>query len=257
LSLSLVKPWIDAARLRRRLSRSGVDAFARREQLVRELAPGKSFLDAGGMWLLNGKVAFEAERAGASSVTELDGMDPTEEFTERQRSSSVRFIQGDVHDPGTIEAVGPHDVVWCTGLLYHTPNPFLVLQHLRQLCRGHLLLGTRVIPEVPGIEQACVFYPGLPPGAGRAYAAHDPNPAGLTGVGAPFDTTPNMGYGNFWWGMSPSAVRGMLRTVGFEPVEEIRPDPFSIDVVARAAREPSFIPEPGFSRRRGLEGSSQ
>ncbi len=46
--------------------------------------------------------------------------------------------------------------------------------------------------------------------------------SGLLGIGHPFDDRPMHGYGNFWWGITPSALRAMLRSARFEVVEERR-----------------------------------
>jgi 16S rRNA G966 N2-methylase RsmD len=58
---------------------------------VRRYAPGRSFVDIGGMWGINGRYSFEAESAGASRVVLVDiDETPTSpaECHERSRSSS-------------------------------------------------------------------------------------------------------------------------------------------------------------------------
>jgi len=55
--------------------------------MIERLAPGSSFLDLGGMWGVDGDVAFAAERAGASRVVLFDGMDPTEPFQAKHRDA--------------------------------------------------------------------------------------------------------------------------------------------------------------------------
>src|SRR3954470_7432267 len=112
-----------AARAQRRRSQPAPD----REDVVRRHAAGKSFADVGCMWKVNGRIAFVAEEAGATSVTGLDVMAPTPEYEAEyeRRGSGVRFVQGDLHDPALVDQVGPHDVVWCSGVLYHSPNPML------------------------------------------------------------------------------------------------------------------------------------
>ena len=212
---------MSAARLRARRRR-----VADRDALVRAHAPGRSFLDAGCMWSVDGAICFLAEDSGASAVTGLDLMPASERFErERERRASVvRFVQGDLHTAD----VARHDVVWCFGVLYHVPSPVATLERLRSLTGERLLLGTEVVPELPGVEQACVFYPGLPPGARRAYAP--PSAGRRAGLSEPFD--PAEGYGNWWWGISPSALRGMLEATGFA-VEELRIDGLHATAVAR------------------------
>lgn len=182
-------------------------------------AAGKSFADIGCMWNVDGALAFLAEEHGATSVTGLDVMAPTPEFEAEhaRRGSRVRFVRGDLHDPHVAAAVGEHDVVWCSGLLYHSPHPLLALERLRSITREVLILATETAPEVPGLRQACVFYPGLGDTDRRLHAAARPGAVAL-GVSTPFD--PDQSYGAWWWGITPSAARGMLRAVGFELLEE-------------------------------------
>jgi len=148
-----------AARARRRWRRDepAVDPQA----LLRSLAPGRSVVDVGCMWSVDGAYCFAAEDAGATAVTGVDVMPPSARFEDERarRGSAVRFVEGDVHDPAVLEAIGPHDVVWCAGVLYHALNPLLTLERVRALCRERLVLRTAALPELPGAPGACVFYP--------------------------------------------------------------------------------------------------
>ena len=187
-----------------------------REAVVREHAPGRSWLDVGCMWGIHGALAFAAEEAGATQVTGVDVMARTPEFDAEhaRRASRVRFVEGDLHDPQTLAAAATHDVVWCFGVLYHAPHPLLTLERLRSVTGETLLLGTEVIPEVPGVPAATVFYPGLGERGRRLFSKL---PGGRAiGVTEPFD--PAAGFGNWFWGLTPSAVEGMLRATGFEPL---------------------------------------
>jgi hypothetical protein len=226
--------WLSAARLRGR-RRLRMDFPERRRDLVRRLAPGSTFIDVGGMWNSHGEIAFLAEECGAERVVMFDAMEPTEEFSRERdrRGSGLTFVRGDLHDPAEIARLGRFDVVWCTGVIYHSPNPFGQLEQLRRICGRHLLLGSHVIPEVPGIEQACVWYPGLSDGARAAFRqAHGGARAPVClGVTEPFD--PRAGYSNYWWGISRSALRAMVAAAGFELVEEHFWTTFLADLLAR------------------------
>jgi hypothetical protein len=255
---ALARAWIAWGRLaRRRAFRRGlVDDHEYRRRFVREHAPGRSFADVGCMWNVHGATAFLAEEVGATAVTGFDGMDPTPEFEaeRRRRGSRVRFVQGDLHDPASVEDVGAHDVVFCNGVIYHSPSPFLLLERLRALTREHLLVGSHTLPELPGVPQACVLYPGLGDAARSAYGrAHEP---GVPGTSAPFDRTPMMGYANMWWGITRSALVSMVELAGFDVVDVHGADPFFTEVVARASeREPS-LPPVAFARERGRARAS-
>lgn len=206
------------------------------------------------MYGIAGDVAFRAEKAGAANVVLFDGMDPSDEFQSRHREegSKIRYVQGDLHDPDDIDRLGAFDVVWCGGVIYHSPNPYQCIYHLRELTTEYLMLGTHVIPEVPGIEGGCVFYPGRSPASEQAFAQnHDEAPETYPGMTAPFVEEPNLGYVNMWWGISPSALRGMLQYSGFEVDEWFTYHVYLVDVLARVGSAPDFIPPLGFSRERG------
>lgn len=201
-----------SVRLRRRLAR-GVPP---REELVARLVPDRSFADVGCMWSVDGAVAFAAEGAGASAVTGLDVMAPTPAYAAEhaRRKSRVRFVRGDLHDPATVAEAGPHEVVWCSGVLYHAPHPLLTLERLRALTSDVLVLATETLPR-RGTD--CVFAPA--PGTHPAHTE-------------PFD--PARGYVNWYWGISPGALRAMLAATGFRVEEEHRLA-FHTTVVARVA----------------------
>jgi hypothetical protein len=257
----LGRVWSKSVRVRRR--RSGkrppkAEWISGQLEWIREHAPGNSFADIGGVWMRQGEVAFTAEEAGARSVTLFDVGDPdlTEVPTQRaERDSQLRYVQGDLEDPQSIAEIGVHDVVWCTGVLYHTPNPLEQLMHLREITGKLLYLGTLTLPEIPGFPQASIFYPYLSAEERRPYAAGcdwDPRvPEGLLAIGSDFDTRPMMGYGNCWWGMTRSALKAMLRTASFEVIEErpIFPSPYITEFVCRPVDEDPVMPPHDYFRR--------
>jgi SAM-dependent methyltransferase len=214
------------ARVRRRLGGPQPD----REEVVRRHAAGKTFCDVGCMWKVHGRIAFVAEEAGATAVTGVDVMDATSEFRgeHERRSSLVRFVRGDVHEPATVAEVGAHEVVWCSGVLYHAPNPVLTLQRLRELTTELLILQTMTLPELPGVKQGLVFYPGVP--NARLYGRWGEDAARSLRLPEPGEDP----YAPWWWGISHSALMAMLRAARFEPVEHWG-DPFAVHVIARPA----------------------
>jgi hypothetical protein len=188
-----------------------------REDLIARHVAGRTFADVGCMWSVHGALCFAAEDAGAAAVTGVDVMDRSPEFDAEhaRRDSKVRFVQGDLHDPALLDQVGPVEVVWCSGLIYHAPHPLLSLERLRTMTTQTLLLATEIVPETPGRPNTCVIAPG----------PHDhPNARPATG--------PDQGYGPWYWGISPSALRTMLALTGFAVVEEHH-TPWHATVVAR------------------------
>jgi hypothetical protein len=213
-----------------------------REELIKRHAPGKSFADVGAMWGINGALSFLAEECGATSITAVDMMPASREYEAEhaRRKSKVRFVNGDLHDPSVLEEVGIHEVVFCAGVLYHSPNPLHTLECLRKVTRETLLLLTAAIPEIPGIEQGCVFYPGLSDAGRAVYQPATRGPRlGIThrfereGSEASEHGAGKSGtYDNWWWGITPSALEGMLTATGFE-VLEMGGEPFDARAVAR------------------------
>src|SRR3954451_15654808 len=121
---ALARTWMLAARLRRR-ARGRDAALPPYPEIYLPYARDRSFADIGTMWSVNGRYAFEAEAGGASKVTAVDVMVPTEEFERElaRRGSEVRFVRADITQRESLAAVGTHEVVWCSGVVYHQPNP--------------------------------------------------------------------------------------------------------------------------------------
>jgi SAM-dependent methyltransferase len=230
-----LRSWLWASRGRRNVQRA-LRPLGPVDATLREHAPGHSFVDVGAIWSVHGKTAFTAEELGATSVTAVDVSAPTPEYQaeHERRGSEVRFVRGDIHDPATIEKIGPHDVVWCSGVLYHCPNPMHTIECLREVTLKKLVLITSSVPEVPGVRNAGVFFPGLSARERRAYdRAYDATGnirAARLGLSTPFDAAE--GFGNWFWGLSPSAIEAMLRAHGFS-IEDTKTNGFHTRVVAR------------------------
>lgn len=198
--------------------------------LVRKYAPGRSFADIGALWGVDGLNSFIAEESGARRVIAVDIYPASPKFLEqkRLRRSKVEFVQGDIHLSSTAEAVGKQDVVLCSGVLYHTPDPVHLLTRLHAVCGDILILNTASIPELPGIRNAAVFYPFLDAGQRGIWNLHAGSQKAITG-----EYEPEEGYANWFWGMTPSSIESMLKCVGFE-IEERFVTPFKCIFVCRA-----------------------
>jgi len=192
-----------------------VGSYAQLPDYIRRHAPGHSFVDVGCMWGVNGEYAFIAEEAGATVVKGIDVFGPTPEFEakKRERASSIEFVLGDATDPATIAHVGEMDVVFCAGVLYHHPSPFDLLVALRRMCKQTLILRTSTIPEIRGLPNAAVYFPMLSAQDRRLWNLRR---LGLTQqVGITNEFQPDQGYGNWFWGLTPSCLTSLLATAGF------------------------------------------
>lgn len=192
-----------------------VGSYSRLPDYIRTYAKGHSFVDIGCMWGVNGDYAFLAEEAGATSVKGVDVFGPTPEFEakKRARGSSVEFILGDASAPETIAQIGEVDVVFCAGVLYHHPSPFDLLVALRRMCRKTLILRTSTIPEIAGLPNAAVYFPMLKAEDRRLWNLSSLGLARQVGITDGFE--PVEGYGNWFWGLTPSCLAALLETAGF------------------------------------------
>jgi hypothetical protein len=118
-------------------------------------------------------------------------------------------------------------VVFCSGVLYHVPDPILTLKQLRRMCRSILILGSSTIPEQPQ-PQAAVFFPFLDAASRRAlgYRGHGCK----IGLDTPYD--PDASYANFFWGFTPSCLDALVRSAGFDVVETY-PYRYAVTLVCR------------------------
>jgi hypothetical protein len=175
-----------------------------------------SFADIGCMWGVNGEYAFIAEQSGATSVKAVDVFGPTPEFEAKRKAynSYVEFILGDATQPETIARIGVADVVFCAGVLYHHPSPFDLLTALRRICGAVLILRTSTIPENPRLRNSAVYFPMLTEKDRRLWNLSNLGVLRQVGITDGFD--PREGYGNWFWGLTPSCLMSLLKTAGFE-----------------------------------------
>jgi hypothetical protein len=224
---------------RRWIARRGVSVgnYADLPRLVREHAPGQSFADIGCMWGVNGEYAFNAEAAGATRVVAVDVFGPTPEFEEKRvaRGSSVQFVLGDITRADTLARVGQVDVVLCAGVLYHHPSPFDLLVALRRICRNTLILRTSTIPEIRELPNAAVYFPMMSREGRELWNLRRLGVLHQASISAPFKAED--GYGNWFWGLTPSCLESLLKTAGFR-VDTRATEAFAQTVVCTAVAAP-------------------
>ncbi len=127
----------------------------------------------------------------------------------------MRFVQTNLYEDAAIAEIGRHDVVWCSGLLYHTPNPVLALRQLLRLTGETLIVGSKVVPAVPGLPGMAVYYPGLSARDRTTYAPVAPPVAK-----EPYD--PERYFANWYWGLTPDSIVAIARSLAeVRVVEEI------------------------------------
>lgn len=228
-----------------------VGEYGRLPRYIRENVAGRSFADIGCMWGVDGEYAFLAEEAGASPVKGVDVFGPTPEFEakKRARNSAVEFILGDAASPETVAGVGVVDVVFCAGVLYHHPAPFDLLVALRRMCRRTLILRTSTIPEVGGMRNAAVYFPMLGPEDRRMWSLKSLGVERQVGITDGFE--PDQGYGNWFWGLTPSCLVSLLQTAGFR-VDHRAPEAFAQTLICSPVAVPFEHRLPGEAEARAV-----
>jgi 2-polyprenyl-3-methyl-5-hydroxy-6-metoxy-1,4-benzoquinol methylase len=208
-----------------------------REEWISSITPGKTFAEVGGLWGTVHEQVTVAARAGAASTTMIDAA-PKEEgmhelwrlFSERAASQGVSgtdCIQGNIDDLDLPERVGSFDVVHCSGVLYHCPQPMHTLAQLRRITRETLVLGTATLPEtvtspagtVSVAPGSALFVPAMTQSHRvilgdwlRAVGA-----AQALGVNYPMTTDWAVDdYGAWWWFFTRDYVAALLKVTGFE-----------------------------------------
>jgi hypothetical protein len=132
----------------------------------------------------------------------------------------------------TLERIGVVDVVLCAGVLYHHPSPYDLLVALRRICAKTLILRTSTIPEVDGLPNAAVYFPLLSERARQLWNLQSLGLRWQAGISAPFE--PRDGYGNWFWGLTPSCLRSLVETAGFR-VDTVESEPFAQTLVCTPA----------------------
>jgi hypothetical protein len=214
-----------------------VGNYSHLRDLIRRHVNGKSFADIGCMWGVNGDYSFHAEQCGATEVKGVDVFGPTPEFEEKkaQLGSNVEFILGDASHPLVLEQIGVVDVVLCAGVLYHHPAPFDLLVALRRICGETLILRSSTIPEMSGLPNAAVYWPMLSEKDRKLWNLSGLGVLRQEGITEAFN--PDVGYGNWFWGLTPSCLQSLLANAGFR-VDHQEIEPFAQTFICTAVESP-------------------
>lgn len=213
----------------------------KKDRWIETLSAGKSFMDIGGLWGTRNEKVSVALKAGARVATMAD-ITPLDHQLWRDLDEHCRQLgvtgyhraQLDVVEPPADHASLVHDVVHCSGIIYHVPDPYRMLANLRKLAGEHLIITSMVVPEriknrkgkLDFPADRAAFVPSLTE-ATRAIVAEHFDELGLSvgAVNMPLDEpwrwpdgTPN--YGPWWWLMSPVFLRGLIEVAGFEIEDE-------------------------------------
>lgn len=207
-----------------------------KDDWIRSLAPGKTVADIGGLWGTRNEKVSVALGAGAAKATMADIApldhelwDAFDAWCAHRGVSGYGKVRLDATAPHPDRFLAPHDIVHCSGVIYHVPDPYGLVANLRSLTREHLILTSMVVP--PHIEtpmgtvdmgaDAAFFVPNLEEDTRVHLAAHfEALGLDVVGITRPMDVpwlapdgTPD--FGPWWWVWTPDFLRGLLEVAGF------------------------------------------
>lgn len=201
-----------------------------RDVFIGKAVRGRTFADVGGLWgTVNEKVSV-AHKQGATELAMIDvtteGGDLWHAFDERMRTQRIAGYRKVVADVCLVEGLA-FDVVHCSGVLYHHPNPQQLLGALRRMTREHLVLSSAITQEVVENEHGTYRIP--PSGVLFVPALNDKERAILAAywraVGADVHgiTVPvkyrATDFGPWWWLPTAESMVAMASAAGFEVLD--------------------------------------
>lgn len=189
---------------------------------------GKTFADVGFLWgVINEKLSV-ASRFGATSITGIDQFSSSspiwDEFKDRmsQRKVSYNAVTANFLDHN-----GPiYDVIHCSGVIYHCPDPIGLLRKLKTYAKERVILTSMITPsrianksgELIIPEAAAIFVPALADKEKeivttewKRILGNKPG-GGLTNF-SNFDVS---NYYDWWWLFTPTCLNAMCKACGFE-----------------------------------------
>jgi hypothetical protein len=147
--------------------------------------------------------------------------------------SGYHCIEADVTGQHLQETIGQYDIVHCSGVIYHVPDPFLVLRNLRSIVNEYLILTSMTVPSrikskkgTLELEGGSVYFiPALSEKQRQIAAAHFEKEgleiAAINGNSVKewitADGTPC--YGPWWWLWTSKFLKQMLEACGFQVIE--------------------------------------
>jgi len=181
------------------------------QKIFQAEVPGRSFADIGCMWNCHGAYSFYAEAAGARDpllAVDLGPATPSFESLHAALGSRIEFQQGDVLELCT-QPHGRYDVVFCSGVLYHAPDPMRLLAAVTSFVGDTLVLTSHTIP---GDEPILRFYP------------YDPRPETYPWetLAGGRDVRFQVRYPDaapWWFAPTETTLEGMLRTLDLRVVD--------------------------------------
>jgi hypothetical protein len=214
------------------------------DRWIASVVPGHSFVDIGGIGMnsSNERVTF-AQAAGASRAAMADirpfSYHEWTTFDRKLVDAGVadvdRYDNIDITRADLTDRLPRFDVVHCTGIFYHLPNPVDALRSLDRVVGRHLIINTVTVPD--HVENAAgrldfsgnvaLFLPGINAHERAVLGAHyktkfgwsidDVAPAleAQDGAKMPYIDKGEFSCWPYWWLMSDTCFRSLLRLMRY------------------------------------------
>jgi SAM-dependent methyltransferase len=264
---------------------SGTLGIADKRAALRELVPGRSFAEVGGLWGLHNEMVSDALKADALSAAMIDTTPLTnpgwQQLRERVAAETPRgftTLQADACAANFAQSVGTFDIVHSPATVFHVHTPPAYLLNLRKITNEYLIITSMTLPEK-------LSYGGneLDLSGGRFLSTHQLDETQAAVLNAHFAAVglgkagivekgenlllPN-GMPNFspwWWLFTAESLRRLLSAVGFDVVSVGESWPGRAhsflcrprDFAARAPAAGSPQPETAPARTGGTEEASK
>jgi 2-polyprenyl-3-methyl-5-hydroxy-6-metoxy-1,4-benzoquinol methylase len=204
-----------------------------RDHFISRVARGRSFADVGGLYGTVSEKLSVAHSHGATDLTMIDivpeGNELWQAFSDRMQQlgiSGYETISKSILDLAESPDHPRYDVVHCTGVLYHMPDPIRLLSALRKITRKYLVLGSAVTAtSISGNGETL----NVPPAASLFIPAlKEHERAILEGYWRPFVGSDALGltreqkswdmedFAPWWWLPTVDCIRAMCESAGFD-----------------------------------------
>jgi hypothetical protein len=212
-----------------------------KNQWIRQHVQGLSFADLGGLWgTVNEKVSVALE-GGAKEATMID-IAPLDHklWTDFRTHAAARGLKtwgeksADAVLPDLAARVGRFEMLHCSGIIYHLPDPYVLVRNCRAVASRFFILTSMYVPEtiendvgkIDLTEGGALFVPALTGRKKEIIAAHfaalkievDAINRPMRGPWVRPDGRPS--YDPWWWLMTPGVLRAMLTVTGFKVIDE-------------------------------------
>lgn len=201
---------------------------------IAEVVKGKTFADVGGLWGTVNERVTVAAKAGAAKTAMIDmqplNNDLWKKFYDRCVTENVgcdKNIEANIDDPEFPKIVGDYDVVHCSGVIYHCPNPLYTVSQLSKITNDILILGSTAIPANINNDKGKLivetggglFVPALNSYQREVAAEYFKEVGALNIVGIDPSLQNSWSledYSPWWWLYTRECIAGLLRVCGFK-----------------------------------------